>query len=227
VSSSLNLRTDQTWAAGKRFRSRSPGFRGLFTVVILAALVCGFLWYIGVFGGNVRTVTPGLVYRSAQLTGANLDDVLAADNIKTDINLRGGSTAQSWYRSELASCAHFGVTHIDITLSARRLPELSQLARLLDAFDHSQYPILYHCQAGSDRSGLVGTLYLNIYQHVPLITAEHRELTWRYGHFSFGQTHAMDDFFRLYRRTSHGQDLRDWITTTYPALYNASHRGHA
>jgi len=182
----------------------------------LAAL---FLWYIGVFGGNVRVVWPHRVYRSAQLTGHNLDAVLRSDHIETVINLRGGGPSDAWYRSELASCREFGAAHLDIPMSARLLPAPQTLCRLLAAFDTGKYPILFHCTAGSDRSGLVGTLYLDVYQHVPLEQAESEELTWRYGHFSFGQTHAMNDFFALYERSSGGLDLRDWIIDRYPAVY--------
>jgi protein tyrosine/serine phosphatase len=183
------------------------------------ALVLLFLWYIGVFGGNVRTVQPGQVYRSAQLTGRNLDDVLKEDHIQTVINLRGGSVSDAWYRSEVASCKQFGAQHVDIDMSARLLPAPSRLDALLQTFDHARYPILYHCQSGADRSGLVGTLYLDVYQHVPLQEAEKEQLTWRYGHFSFGQTHAMNDFYTLYDQTNSGLDLRDWILKRYPAIY--------
>src|SRR5579883_674272 len=189
---------------------RSPRLKRLATALIaLVSFVLLFLWYIGVFGGNIHAVYPGKVYRSAQLTGRNLDDVLKDDHIHTVINLRGGSPSNAWYRSETTSCKEYGADHVDIDMSARLLPAPSRLNELLQTFDHARYPVLFHCQAGSDRSGLVGALYLNVYQHVPLHQAEAEELTWRYGHFSFGQTHAMDDFYRLYDKTSNGLDLRD------------------
>jgi hypothetical protein len=75
--------------------------------------------------------------------------------------------------------------------------------------------------SGADRTGLVATLYMNVYQHEPLQEAESQQLTWHYGHFSFGEAHPMDDFFRLYTRTGRGMDLRTWIKTRYPALYRS------
>jgi hypothetical protein len=199
--------------------NRAARVRRRATPIAVLIFVLAFLWYIGVFGGNVHAVTAGRVYRSAQLTGHNLNDVLLRDHIRTVIDLRGGSTADAWYRSEIASCRQFGVTHIDLPMSARHLPTPDQMRQLLADFDHAPYPILYHCKAGSDRSGLVGAFYLNVYQRVPLNQALQEELTWRYGHFSFGQTHAMDDFFRLYERTSGGASLRDWIVNQYPRIY--------
>jgi protein tyrosine phosphatase (PTP) superfamily phosphohydrolase (DUF442 family) len=195
-----------------------------FTLTPLIAIAL-FLWYIGVIGGNVHTVVPGRVYRSAQLTGKNLDAVLAEDHIRSQIDLRGGSMDDGFYRSEIASCKRYGVTHYDVTMSARRLPDPAKLQKLFDIFDHAQYPILYHCKAGSDRTGLVSTLYLHVYRHIPLDQAEAQGLTWRYGHFSFGETHAMNDFFTLYRKTGDGMPIRQWISARYPAIYKETHEG--
>ncbi len=191
----------------------------LVTVIVVGVLP--LLWYVGVFGGNFRVVVPGRVYRSAELTGGLLDSVLTAYHIRTVINLRGESPNDGWYRSEQASCAHLGVSHVDVALSAVRMPPPDQLQKLLAAFDTAAYPILFHCRGGADRSGLAGTLYLNLYQGVPLDQAQARQLTWRYGHLSWGQAHAMDDFFALYRRTGGGLGLRAWISARYPALYAA------
>lgn len=207
---------------GKRFLLGS-----IFVFLLLIAL----LWWIGVFGGNVRVVVPGRVYRSAQLTGNNytadtarligddLNDVLRRYHIRTVINLRGGNMTNDYYRQEITDCRRYGAVHVDISMSAHHLPPPQSLRQLLAAFDSLPYPILFHCQGGADRSGLVGALYLNIYQGVPLQEALRRELTWRYGHFAFTAAGRMNDFFALYQRTSHGLSLRDWINTVYPNLY--------
>lgn len=54
------------------------------------AAILLYAWYIGAIGGNIHTVVPGQVYRSAQLTGSTLEHVLSTDHIRTVINLRGG-----------------------------------------------------------------------------------------------------------------------------------------
>jgi hypothetical protein len=204
-------------------RFKWPNFlRAAAFLLAFSAFVSAFLWYIGVFGGNVRVVSPDRVYRSAELTGPNLDSVLTSRHIRTVLNLRGGSIRDGWYRSEMASCDRRGVKHIDVTLSASKLPTPAALAALLAAFDRAQFPLLLHCQAGADRSGLASTIYLTVYQGVRLDEAERDELTWRYGHFSFGSAHAMDDFFNLYRQTGAGMTLRQWILDRYPAIYAAS-----
>jgi protein tyrosine phosphatase (PTP) superfamily phosphohydrolase (DUF442 family) len=197
--------------------SKAPRRTALRAGLVAAGLVPFFLWEVGVLGGNVRTVVPGRVFRSAQLKGAALGELLDRERIRTVISLRGGSPDDA---SELDACARRGVTHVDIPLSASALPPPDRLEKLLDSFDHAQYPLLFHCQGGADRSGLAGTLYLALYEHVPLDEAEARQLTWRYAHVKWGAAHAMDEFFDLYRQTSGGLDLRRWIRTVYPGLYN-------
>jgi protein tyrosine phosphatase (PTP) superfamily phosphohydrolase (DUF442 family) len=199
--------------------------RLLVTLTVMVVCLLLLLWYVGVFGGNLRTVVAGRVYRSAQLTGRNLDTVLDSYGIRTVINLRGGGAQDGWYRSETASCAQRGVDHVDLSISAVRLPPPDELRKLLETFDKARYPVLFHCRGGSDRSGLAGTLYLHLYQGVPLDQAEARQLTWRYGHLSWGQAHPMNDFFDLYRQTSGGLGMREWILTRYPALYAAQPPG--
>lgn len=205
--------------------------RALAVTAAVLFIILGIAWYIGAFGGNVRVVSPGHVFRSAQLTGNGigamtacwtghgLEQVMKANGIKTVLNLRGGNAQNGWYREELETCARMGAAHVDVSMSAVREPNPIQLARVLATFDHARYPLLYHCQGGSDRSGLVGTFYLNVYEGVPLDEAEHRQLTMRYAHFSFTRTGAMDKFFEMYRQTRQGLTLRQWITTIYPSLY--------
>jgi len=199
--------------------------RRIAVSMAVLAFITLSLWYIGVIGGNVHEVVNGRAYRSAQLTGGNLDTVLTDHKIKSVIDLRGGSMSDPWYRSEISECREHNAAHYDVTMSARRLPPPATLEHLFKVFDEAKYPVLFHCRAGSDRTGLVATLYLNVYHNVPLDQAEKQQLTWRYGHFSFGETHAMDDFFALYRKTNGGLNVRDWVSKLYPAIYEATKAG--
>jgi hypothetical protein len=213
----------------RRLRRRAALAVGVFLLIVFL-LLC----YVGVFGGNVRTVVPGQVYRSGQLTGNgiqplsaqwvgnSLDNVLRSHHIRTVINLRGGSAQDAWYRAEETACAQDSAAHVDIPMSARFLPPPDRLRQLLDTFDHAAYPILIHCSAGADRTGLASAIYVHLYRHIPLDEAEAGQLTLRYGHVWFGSTRAMNAFFDLYRRTGDGLGLREWILTKYPAIYAAS-----
>jgi protein tyrosine phosphatase (PTP) superfamily phosphohydrolase (DUF442 family) len=189
------------------------------TLAVTAILL--LLWYMGVFGGNVRTVQSRRVYRSAQLTGLHLNTVLDARQIKTVINLRGEAPDAGWYQSELESCMARNIDHVDIAFSAQRLPPPSELNKLISAFDKAQYPILLHCRGGADRSGLSSVIYKTIYEKVPFEQAYKEQLTWRYGHLAWGTAHAMDDFMALYRKDAKQYSLRDWIAKKYPSVYAA------
>jgi hypothetical protein len=204
--------------------------------ILLALLALGA--YIGVYTGNVRAVVDGHVYRSAQLTGPSLratmaswlghrlEDEILIHHIHTVVNLRGYAPASPWYQSEVAVCRRVGVKHLDIELTDHDLPPPERLKALFDIFEEDAYPILIHCQAGADRSGLVSALYLIQYQHVPLKRAVHSQLSWQYGHLPFGPAQAMERFFNLYSETNDGLGLREWALSRYPALYrkNSSHR---
>lgn len=210
-------------AVPRKRRGRIVGIVFLFVFL--------FCCYIGVFGGNVRVVEPGKLYRSCQLTGSGydavsaravghgLESVLSANGIKTVLNLRAGSMKDKRYREEIEICQKLGVEHIDDTFSARSLPPPDVAAKLLDIFDHAKYPILVHCQAGSDRTGLASALYAHVYMKQPLDEATGSQLTWRYGHFRFSNTKPMDIFFDLYRETGQGMTLREWIKKKYPQVY--------
>lgn len=210
-------------AVPRKRRGRVVGIVFLFVFL--------FCCYIGVFGGNVRVVEPGKLYRSCQLTGSGydavsaravghgLESVLSANGIKTVLNLRAGSMKDKRYREEIEICQKLGVEHIDNTFSARSLPPPDVAAKLLDIFDHAKYPILVHCQAGSDRTGLASALYAHVYMKQPLDEATGSQLTWRYGHFRFSNTKPMDIFFDLYRETGQGMTLREWIKKKYPQVY--------
>ncbi len=202
-------------------RVRRRGMRllkgtGLFVVFVLL-----FLWFIGVFGGNIRTVSDGKAYRSAQITGALLDNFLKEKGIRTVLNLRGGSSRDWWYQAEIDSCEKVSVHHVDAAFSAVRFPPPQVLQKILGVLDHADYPVLLHCRGGSDRTGLISTLYLHLYENVPLDEAQARQLTWRFGHIRHGQARPMDEFLDMYRQNSEGMGLREWITKKYPALYAA------
>jgi protein tyrosine/serine phosphatase len=193
-----------------------------------------FCAYIGLYTGNVRTVVEGQVYRSAQIAGPSirstlagllghdLDRELQSHRIRSVINLQGPSPNSPWYQDEMAISKRAGVTHYDVALSDRVLPPPDRLKALFAILDTAAYPILIHCKAGADRSGLVAALYLGVYKGVPPQSAVDSQLTWRYGHMPIGRAVAMDRFFDLYFRTHGGLGLRAWTISRYPALYLAN-----
>ncbi|MHB1459685.1 MAG: tyrosine-protein phosphatase [Armatimonadota bacterium] len=207
-------------AAVRQVAMRWRRFRyALLGMFITVSLILGLMSYMGVFNGNVRVVDPGRIYRSAQLVDPQLAEVLKTNHIRSVINLRGHLTDDIRIRNEWATCRKMKVAHVDISMSATHLPRPTEARKLLVAFDTLPRPILVHCAGGSDRTGLACSLYMHVYKGMPLGTALHRQLTWRYGHLAFTSSHPMDDFFALYRKTGQGMSLRQWISERYPRVY--------
>jgi hypothetical protein len=81
------------------------------------------------------------------------------------------------------------VALFDLPLSATKRPSRGDLLRLIGTLDHCEYPLLIHCKAGADRTGLATAIYLMMqcnepprqalraftiyHSHVPLFGTEH------------------------------------------------------
>jgi protein tyrosine/serine phosphatase len=184
----------------------------------VAASVLLSLWYLGCLTANFRVVTPGKLYRAGQMSEAQIRRTISTYGIKTIVNLAGQSQ-EAWYPGELKACKDLGVKHINIAMGAHRLPRPEKVAGLVEALKNESYPMLIHCLGGSDRSGLACAIYRTVIEHAPVETAVKEQLTWRYGHFTFGNARAMDQFFELYRQDTGGKDLERWIIEDYPSYY--------
>jgi protein tyrosine/serine phosphatase len=175
-------------------------------VLIAVALSAGT--YIGTLQltGNVHPVVPGVVYRSAQPTAGDIAHYHAIYGIRTIVNLRGANPSAPWYQQETAASAQLGITHIDFRMSARDELSQSRAASLIGIFERAQKPILIHCKAGADRSGLAAALYLAAIAKSGEKAAE-AQISIRYGHISLpiSATYAMDQSF---------EDLEPWLGFT-------------
>jgi protein tyrosine/serine phosphatase len=146
--------------------------------------------------GNFHPVDEGVLYRSAQLDEAELARVIGEYGIKTILNLRGADPGAEWYNAEIALSQRRGVAHFDVPLSARRRVGRAEIERILAIIRAAPKPVLIHCKAGADRSGLIAAAYLLLVDRDdPRLAA--RQLSLRYGHFPYfgNRTRAMDDSF--------------------------------
>lgn len=167
------------------------------------AVAAGVFLLVGIgivnhfFLGNIHTVLPGRVYRSAQLSPERLHEFIEKNGIRTIINLRGHCPQFDWYRDECRMANEFNISQEDITFSANRLPPTTELHRLIEVFDRTEHPLLLHCRQGADRTGLASAVYLLLYTDLDYATAR-RQCGARYGHFPILSTLAMDRFFEMY-----------------------------
>jgi protein tyrosine/serine phosphatase len=161
-------------------------------VVVLIGSWAGYLR----LSGNFHAVEEGLAYRSGQLSGSQLETRISQNQIRTVINLRGNNAGARWYDDEIKASAATGVHHVDFALSSGKELSDDQLARLTALLRDSPHPILIHCEAGADRSGLASALYeLVVANRTPAEASA--QLSFRYGHFPWfrNSTAAMDRTF--------------------------------
>jgi hypothetical protein len=201
---------------------REESKRSLFKIVgggcllLLIAAVVAQAYYI-FLAGNFHAVIPGQVYRCGQLSGEALEKVIAEHHIRTVVNLRGSSPPLPWYLEECRATNHLNVGQEDICFSANRLPSIHELRRLVEVLDRAEYPLLFHCRHGADRTGLASAVALLLQSDMSLTEAR-GQLAARYGHVSVGRLRYLDRFFDLYALwlQSHSMEhsrthFREWI----------------
>ncbi|MEG1451749.1 dual specificity protein phosphatase family protein [Brevundimonas sp.] len=160
-------------------------------------LTLGYLQGLQI-SGNFHPVVDGKAYRSAQPRGDDLDRYQAAYGIKTIINLRGQSDGSKWYDEEVAASERLGITHVNFRMSANRELSREDAEALVRVLDAAEKPVLIHCKAGSDRSGLASALYIAAVERGSEQAAE-RQISLKYGHISLpvSSTFAMDSTFEF------------------------------
>ena len=170
--------------------------QGLVVAVALPAASLGGYCGVVVYGGNFHAVSDGVLYRSAQLSGAQFAEAIRQYKIKSVLNLRGPHPHEAWWDDEVAAAQQNGAAHYDISLSAKRFVGDEQTAEILKVLRDAPKPLLIHCRSGADRTGLVAALYRYAVEHADAAEAD-KQLSLAYGHFPYltSKTGAMDDSF--------------------------------
>jgi protein tyrosine phosphatase (PTP) superfamily phosphohydrolase (DUF442 family) len=172
-------------------------------------------------GRNFHTVVAGAVYRSSQPSPERIERLIESYGIRTVVNMRGCCNPLEWYVDECRVTHNLDVAQEDVCLSAGRLPSVHEMRRLVEVIDNAEYPVLIHCNRGSDRTGLAAAVLLLLRYDVPLDTAR-RQLALRYGHLALGHPGYLDEFFDLYAewlqvkdKTHTRANFRQWIEDDY------------
>jgi protein tyrosine/serine phosphatase len=169
-------------------------------ICFLGIIAAARLWYLEE-QGNFHPITPDEAYRSAQLDQDELEHDIRKFKIRSIINLKGKAVGEPLYEQEIANCRKLSVKHYDLGLSADKAPSSPDIEKLLKLFRNAPRPVLIHCQAGADRSGLAAALWKVVIDGAPKSVARD-QLSIRYGHMPFGPTQVLDAFFE------------NWVTPT-------------
>ena len=165
-----------------RFAVKGRWRKALIALLVLLSVPASYVVYSGVLQltGNFHTVIPGEFYRSGQPSGADIAAYKAKYGIKTIINLRGGPRRSKWYREEVETAQRLGIAHFNFYMSPRHIFRPYKAKELLALFEKAEKPILIHCRAGADRSGLASALYLVATGRGE--EAADKQVSLRYGH---------------------------------------------
>jgi protein tyrosine/serine phosphatase len=175
-------------------------------------------------GPNWHEVDSGVLYRSAQLTGPELNSVIHRFGIRSIINLRGACPDESWYWEEKSVAQQFSVTHHDLNFCPYSSPAPQELQKLLQALESSPRPILVHCRRGADRTGLASMLAYLYFHDSEIVTAQ-QQFSLRYGHFGLGKVSVLHkvvneylDWLNYRGQTHTRERLRQWVFEAYKPI---------
>ncbi len=155
-------------------------------------------------------------YRSGQPSRRDLRRYAKKYGIRTVVNLRGWNLSLPALVLEVEACAELGLRLVHFRMRSRKLLPPDRLRSAKELLEDIEYPVLFHCKSGADRSGMMATLYLHWIRGVPV--EEIRQLRLLpYFHCRHGKTGLLDYFFEqylLYQRKT-GGDLLSWLDTAY------------
>lgn len=134
---------------------------------------------------------------------------------RTVVSLRNGRNFGS-LPLELEACHRLGLAFHVAVFRSRRLPSVEDLRAFEALLQRIEYPVLFHCKSGADRSGFAAALYLMLVEDRPAAEAR-RQLSLRYGHLSGAATGVLDAFFHAYERDTAEtpMPLMEWVETRY------------
>jgi len=168
------------------------------TLVLLICIGGGSFYYLK---DNFHPITTGEAYRSAQLDRDEFEFFIKRHQIKSVLNLRGSTPGEDWYKEEMQVCSDLNIAHYDLALSATREPTPEEVKKLIEIFNAAPRPLLLHCKAGADRSGLAAAMWKVVVDREQKAEAE-KQLSIFFGHLPFGDTAAMDNFFASWNPTT-------------------------
>ncbi|MEI9477129.1 MAG: dual specificity protein phosphatase family protein [Deltaproteobacteria bacterium] len=169
-------------------------FKVLVAAVALVVFFgAGYFLYMDEHG-NFHPITRGEAYRSALLDRDELEHYIKKYEIKSIVNLLGDHPNEPWYREEIEVSADHNLEHYDLTLPVTHEPTEEEARELVEIFKNAPRPVLIHCKAGADRSGLAAAMWKVVVDKEPKSEAM-KELSVLYGHIPIGKTIAMDHFF--------------------------------
>jgi len=168
--------------------------------------------FITIFRPNFHKVDENL-YRSSQLNPWQLKKVIKKYNIKSVLNLRGENNNNDIIlQKEKKICDELNVDFISYRVYSRAIPTYETIKKLYEILTTSNYPMLIHCKAGADRTGLVATLYCHWVKKREIKDINQLKF-FPFGHIKYSKAGLIDFYFDNYEKYIKNNDnisLLEW-----------------
>ncbi len=172
----------------------------------------GFLLLVAMASActGLHEVRPG-VFRSPQPSDDSLARAIDRHELKTVVCLRGMASASA--PSQRAANGA-GIAFWNVPMSATRLPSPETLLALWRIATDAERPLLLHCRAGVDRTGLACAL-LVLHDTGDLGLARGQLGLLPYGHLGVFGTQAMGEVLDRYAPHHGSLAFPDWVRDVY------------
>lgn len=113
---------------------------------------------------SLQPVAQGELYRSGQLSPAQLEAAVRDHQIRTVVNLRGADPDRRWYQDQQQVCQRLGVQQVDIQIDSGA-PDRREVEALLDVYRDAPKPILVTSRSRYGSAGLASGVYRTAILH--------------------------------------------------------------
>jgi tyrosine-protein phosphatase SIW14 len=198
---------------------------GVFFLSLLLIVVpwVYFRWEY-TYAKRFRIVTPGVLYRSGEMTGAGFTKAVQLYHLRCIVNLQDEYPDPELYRyyfttgriKESELCRQLGVRYVYIPPDLLPRRELAtQQPRAIDQFlnvmdDKSNWPVLIHCRAGLHRTGIMTSLYRMEYEGWTPNEAIHELKANGFGEWPCTASNEyIDQYILRYHARNEGRGVRE------------------
>jgi protein tyrosine phosphatase (PTP) superfamily phosphohydrolase (DUF442 family) len=163
---------------------------------------------------GLREFEPG-VWRSPQPGEDRLARLIDQHQLRTVVCLRGGEGAAMSRRAAENGGAQF----LNVPMSATRAPKPETLLELWQIAATAKRPLLLHCMAGADRTGLASAIF--VLHDTGDLDRARGELSIMHGHLAFTATGAMDAVLDAYAPFDGKLAFPAWVEQVYGPAFAA------
>lgn len=165
---------------------------------------------------GLREFAPG-AWRSPQPGEDQLARRIDHLQLRTVVSLRGDGEGTAATRR---ATENSGATFRNVPMSATRAPAPETLLDLWTVAAEAERPLLLHCRAGADRTGLASAIV--VLHDTGDLDAARGELTVLHGHLAFTATGAMDEVLDAYAPHAGKLTFPEWVVQVYTPAFAAA-----